>query len=143
MTVEDTTHQFEEPHHPHDWPREYRAFFDLFNHGDYFEAHEVLEDLWAIEVAPLKNYYKGLIQAAVAICHWERGNVSGAWRLWKTAREYLRPYPTRYEGFDLGGFREGVDRLFIPLRDNIHVSPSIDKSLIPHLHLDATDFVRK
>ncbi|MCC7392693.1 DUF309 domain-containing protein [Candidatus Sumerlaeota bacterium] len=132
-----------ELHHPPDWPWEYRRFFDLFNEGDYFEAHEVLEDLWAIEVAPLKNYYKGLIQAAVAICHWERGNVSGAWRLWKSAREYLLPFPATYEGFDLGPFRNAVDQLFTPLRENLHIAPRIDKSLIPRLHLHPLDQSRK
>lgn len=98
-----------------DWPREYAEFFRLFNEGDYFEAHEVLEDLWVVEVAPLKNYYKGLIQAAVAICHWQRGNHSGARKLYLSGRRYLDPYPADFEGFALARFRADLDALFAPL----------------------------
>lgn len=119
----------------HDWPREYRAFFSLFNAGEYFEAHEVLEDLWAIEVPPLKNYYKGLIQAAVAICHWERGNLSGARKLWLSAQGYLSVYPSRYEGFELEAFRSRLSQLFEPLL--AQPGPAhLDRMLIPVLELN-------
>lgn len=97
------------------WPKEYLEFVRLFNERDYFEAHEALEDLWVVEVAPLRDYYKGLIQAAVALCHWERGNLSGARKLWVSARRYLSPYPERYEGLELGLLRESLDTLFAPL----------------------------
>ncbi|MCC5876538.1 MAG: DUF309 domain-containing protein [Candidatus Sumerlaeia bacterium] len=98
-----------------DWPEGYREFFRLFNARDFFEAHEVLEDVWVMEVPPLRNYYKGLIQSAVALCHWERGNHEPARRLWVLARGYLAPYPAHIEGFDLAGYLKEMDELFGPL----------------------------
>lgn len=98
-----------------DWPQEYVQFFRLFNRREFFEAHEVLEDLWSVEVPPLKQYYKGLIQMAVAICHWERGNSSGARKLYRSASAYLAPYPDHFEGFDLGTFRGEMAAAFAPL----------------------------
>ena len=38
----------------------------FFNACEFFEAHEVWEDLWKSYAGPLRLFYKGLIQAAVA-----------------------------------------------------------------------------
>ncbi len=106
----------------------------LFNEGDYFEAHEVLEDLWVIEVEPLKTYYKGLIQVAVAICHWERGNASGARKLYHSGMRYLEPYPDHYEGLSLDALRLKMRNLFTPLLESTGTKlPLLDRDLIPVL----------
>ena len=47
----------------------YLAGIVLFNRGDFFEAHEVWESLWMETFTPEKKFYQGLIQAAVALCH--------------------------------------------------------------------------
>ena len=49
-----------------------------FNRGDYFEAHEVWEDLWHDTAGPDRRFYQGLIQAAVAVYHAGNGNARGA-----------------------------------------------------------------
>ncbi len=118
------------------WPREYREYVALFNAGDYFEAHEVLEDLWAIEVAPLKDFYKGLIQMAVAICHWERGNPSGARRLWVSSRDYLTPYGARYEGLEIGAVLGQLGNVFAPLLSGgVECPPAPELRSIPKLEI--------
>ena len=50
----------------------------FFNSGDYYQAHEVWEDLWRITVGPDRVFYQGLIQAAVGLYHLRRGNKIGA-----------------------------------------------------------------
>src|SRR5262245_53595867 len=51
----------------------------LFNNGQYFDAHEVWEDLWRILQDPYrKTCCQGLIQAAVGLHHLHRGNDVGA-----------------------------------------------------------------
>jgi len=50
----------------------------LFNAEKYFEAHEVWEDLWRVTDGPLRAFYQGMIQAAVALYHLRRNNVAGA-----------------------------------------------------------------
>ena len=51
----------------------------LFNRGQFYEAHEVWEDLWReTDTGSLRTCYQGLIQAAVALHHLGRGNTIGA-----------------------------------------------------------------
>ena len=87
----------------------------LFNAGEYFECHEVLEDLWRAEEGPLKDLYQGLIKAAVALYHAERGNFEGAARVLERGFPQLRPYVGRYLRLDLERFvpeLEGWHALF-------------------------------
>lgn len=105
---------------PIDYPTEYYEYFRLFNEGDFFEAHEVLEDLWVVETGEIRDYYKGLIMAAVAILHWRRGNASGARKLYRDASRYLRRFPGVYEGFELERFRGWLDEAFLPLIEDPH-----------------------
>src|SRR2546425_13084960 len=63
-------------------PEERRAHLirarELFNAGDYWAAHEALETVWrsiiSDDAAPA---WQGLIQAAAALLHWQRGNRHG------------------------------------------------------------------
>ena len=67
---------------------------ELFNHKEYFECHEVIEDLWleTPEEDPNRDLYKGVIQAAAAIYQWDRGIISGARGLYRTSVIYLEKY---------------------------------------------------
>ena len=67
---------------------------ELFNHKEYFECHEVIEDLWleTPEKDPDRDLYKGVIQAAAAIYQWDRGILSGARGLYRTSVMYLEKY---------------------------------------------------
>ena len=49
----------------------YLGYFECFNSGNYYEAHDVLEHLWLREgrQAPDYAYYKGLIQLAGGFVH--------------------------------------------------------------------------
>ena len=123
---------------PIPFPRQYLDYFQLFNERDFFEAHEVLEDLWIMETSPARNYYKGLIMVAVAILHWQRGNTAGAYRLYRDGMIYLEPYPATYEGFDLGPFRDRLRDLFRPLAaDPKGRPPAPPESDLPVLELRA------
>lgn len=83
----------------------YLKFFELFNERDFYECHEVLEDLWMETVEDSRAYYQGLIQTATAFYHLENGNLAGARKLFESGLKYLEPYPDRYLGFDLGPYR--------------------------------------
>ncbi len=68
------------------------AGVDLFNRREFFDAHEVWEDLWHECAGPDRRFYQALIQAAVAAYHWERGNATGAARLYRSGRRYMEPF---------------------------------------------------
>jgi uncharacterized protein len=50
---------------------------DLFNRGEFFEAHESLEDVWRAATAEEKKFLQGLVQLAVAFHHHSTGNKRG------------------------------------------------------------------
>jgi hypothetical protein len=53
-------------------PKEYSAYFELFNAGDYYEAHDVLEHLWLQCVDCNRSFYQALIQFAGAFVHLQK-----------------------------------------------------------------------
>src|SRR5260370_9623383 len=50
----------------------YRAYFQLFNDQQYYEAHDVLEQLWLKALEPDIQFYKGLIQLAGPFVHLQK-----------------------------------------------------------------------
>ncbi len=93
----------------------YLAGIVLFNQGDFFEAHEVWEGLWMDTAGPDKQFYQGLIQAAVGLCHFCNGNVRGAAKLYHSSRDYLRRYPSPHHGLDLVDFWNRMEGCFAEL----------------------------
>ena len=86
-----------------------RDFFeegiDLFNEGRFFECHEAWEEIWKRSDGETKLFYQGLIQAAVAILHAQRGNLEGAKSLYEKARGKLDPIADDHMGIALGEMR--------------------------------------
>ena len=62
---------------------------ELFNAGEYFAAHEALEEPWLRAVEPEKTHLKGLIHVAVALHQFRRGNSHGARVKYLSAVRYL------------------------------------------------------
>ena len=79
----------------------YVEFLYYFNvERDYFECHEVMEELWLEEGRnPL---YQGLLQIAVGLYHHRNGNVSGAIKLLEQGIDKLEFFPRLTMGIDLG-----------------------------------------
>ncbi|HEV3383507.1 MAG TPA: DUF309 domain-containing protein [Gemmata sp.] len=97
----------------------YLAGIDLFNRGEYFDAHEVWEELWQDCPAFDRRFYQALIQAAVAIYHFERRNYRGAARLAGSGKRYMEPYQPDYRGLDVQDFWQQVEA-YIALALNIN-----------------------
>ncbi len=80
----------------------YLGYFDCFNRRLFYEAHDVLEDLWlADKYGPNGNFYKGLIQLAGAFVHLQKNRLRPAAALFKLARTNLEKYPRTHERLDL------------------------------------------
>ena len=88
----------------------------LYNHQQFFQCHEVVESLWLDTTGPPKNFYKGVIQAAVAFYHWSRGNLPGALTLARSSVNYLKVYRPVYCQIDVDRFVEEFSGLFQWLR---------------------------
>ena len=70
----------------------------LFNAGEYFEAHEALENAWNTEKGDAKNLYQGILQIAVTYLHITRGNYSGALKVYKRSQKWLNGLPDICKG---------------------------------------------
>lgn len=88
-----------------DMDERYLRFFELFNERDFYECHEVLEELWMETRAEERSYYQGLIQTATAFYHLANGNLQGARKLFTTGIRYLESFPDHYMGFGLEAYR--------------------------------------
>lgn len=73
----------------------------LFNTGEHYACHDVLEALWRDERAPVRDLYKGLLQIAVALHHWARGNRRGALRLLDSGAALCARFAPAAQGIDL------------------------------------------
>jgi predicted metal-dependent hydrolase len=94
---------------PAEYDERYLCGVRLFNAGEYFDAHEVWEDLWQDCPAADRRFYQSLIQAAVALYHWGNGNRPGAARLFHSGRRYMDPYRPAHRGLDVEAFWRAVE----------------------------------
>ena len=85
---------------------------DLFNAGRFFECHEAWEHVWNRSEGDEKLAIQGLIQAAVAILHLERGNHEGAESLYAKARAKLDPLPDNFREVAIAELRESLGEFF-------------------------------
>jgi len=92
----------------------YEQGIDLFNEGRFFECHEAWEEIWKRSDGEPKLYYQGLIQAAVAILHAQRGNLEGARSLYEKASTKLDQLPPEHMGLAVGELRTDLRQLSKP-----------------------------
>jgi predicted metal-dependent hydrolase len=116
----------------------YLAGILFFNRQDYFEAHEVWEDLWADCTGPERFFYQGLIQAAVGLHHFSNGNLRGAVKLFRSSKDYMKRYPSPYLGLDKNGFWQQMARCFAPVLESSEPDPGLrpSETLLPQIELD-------
>jgi hypothetical protein len=105
----------------------YLAGVLFFNRGDFFEAHEVWEDVWADSHGLERKFIQGLLQAAVGLYHFSGGNLGGAVKLYHSSRDYMAPCGSPFWGLDVDEFWRRMERCFAPLL----ASPSPDRGLRP------------
>lgn len=99
---------------PEHW-RLYLRGVDLFNRGEFFEAHEVWEELWHLSSGLQFEFIQGLIQAAVALVHYQRENPRGMFSLQQSFHKKLDGMPAQFMGLDVRQFLAGMDAFLDPI----------------------------
>ena len=80
----------------------------LFNEHKFFDAHEVLEDVWRAAPPEQKKFLQGLIQLAVALHHHSTGNTVGAASVLKRAARNLSCETTDRRGIRVPALLESI-----------------------------------
>ena len=121
-----------------DYDSRYLEGIEHFNRCDFFESHELWEEMWADESGPSRKFLQGLIQAAVALHHFGNGNIRGAKKLYFGSRGYLEHYRPRHMGLDLEKFLSEFEACFADVVASVEEYPQIEivPERIPEIHLD-------
>jgi len=91
-------------------PEELERGLALIDVGAYFEAHEVLEDLWRAASSEERDFFQGLVHVAVAWHHAGRGNRPGCERQLGKAARRLGPYAPTHRGVDVADLLRQVEQ---------------------------------
>jgi uncharacterized protein len=93
----------------------YLGYIECFNRELFYEAHDVLEELWLQDTkGPSGNFYKALIQFAGAFVHLQKDcprypRLRPAGALLNLARGYLLPYQPTHRQLDVARLVELAD----------------------------------
>ncbi len=115
----------------------YLRGIEHFNACDFFEAHEVWEELWTEYHGPSRKFYQGLIQAAVCLFHFGNENIRGAKKLYHSSSNYLAAYRPFHLGLDIEAFLAQFEKCLAEVNASTEEFPkiAIDPELIPEIHL--------
>jgi predicted metal-dependent hydrolase len=118
----------------------YLQGIEYFNVCDFFEAHEIWEEIWQETQGHDRKFLQGLIQMAVCLHHFGNGNLRGAVKLYHGCRSYLLPYAPLHMGVDLVKLLDDLQRCCEPIlvEGEAPSTLEIEPDLIPEIHLVAS-----
>ena len=82
---------------------------ELIRDGEFFAAHEVLEDAWRAAEDSERDFYQGLVHVAVAWYQAGRGNRVGCERQLEKSARRLGPYAPAHRGLDVAALLASVE----------------------------------
>ena len=114
----------------------YLGYFECFNRGMFYEAHDVLEELWLPNRTGANgSFYKGLIQLAGAFVHLEKGRPQPAAAVLRLARANLERYPAIHERLDVHDLLTMIGRWLERLDPDSSTCNSLTSNIAPRLAL--------
>jgi len=93
-------------------PKLAKIGIEAFNRGEYFEAHEHLEDVWKEDPALGRSFYRALIQIAVAYLQIERSNYRGAYKMLLRSRQWFHGLPEVCRGVDVRSLKNDSESVY-------------------------------
>jgi predicted metal-dependent hydrolase len=100
----------------------YAGYFDCFNQQQFYEAHDVLEELWLKDRhGPAGDFYKGLIQLAGAFVHLQKRRTQPSIALLNLAEANLSKYAPRFERLDVTSTLELIMNWRTRIRANVSI----------------------
>ena len=109
---------------------------ELIRAGEYFAAHEELEDAWRAAPQDERDFFQGLVHVAVAWYQAGRGRQIGTERQLAKAIRRLAPYAPAHRGLDL-------DSLLAQLHSALEVAQAQRLEHPVRIDLDAVELVEE
>jgi predicted metal-dependent hydrolase len=91
---------------------------ELFNAGRFYEAHEVLEDVWREAAGDRRLFLQALVQLAVGFHHYTMDNVVGAESVLERGLGNLAGYSDGCEGIDVRALQANVQAWIAALKSS-------------------------
>lgn len=117
----------------------YLRGIELFNQHEFFDAHEVWEDIWNAAYGIKHEFYQAMIQCAVALEHYKRSNARGVLSLYKSYNRHFRDVPERFMGLDVEAFKRQMHEALRPVLEASPVPEkgtiALDESRVPAIAL--------
>ena len=119
----------------------YLGYFECFNNGQFYEARDVLEELWLPQRGQLNHaFYQGLIQLAGAFVHLQkhteaRPRLQPAAALFKLARRNLEKYPVIHERLSMEEMKQLIDEWLAALENGRFQINPLSTRMPPRLTL--------
>jgi hypothetical protein len=92
-----------------------REGIDLFNQERFWEAHEILEEIWHPATGVERDIIQGLILTAAALVHYQKNEKAVCVSILGRAKEKLGKLDN-FKGLDIKRLRAGIEQT---LKDNI------------------------
>lgn len=92
-----------------------RTGIERFNRGEFYAAHDALEEAWMSDSGAGRDLYRGILQVGIAYYQIEQGNYRGAVKMLLRVRQWLDPLPAVCRGVDVAGLRADVERVYTAL----------------------------
>ncbi len=116
----------------------------LFNAGEYFEAHEALEDAWNAEKGKVRDLYRGILQIAVVYLHITRRNYNGAIKVYARSQKWVKDWPDICKGIHVKELRRDAEAVITEVRRlGMERIAEFDNSLLKPVKWDENQTERK
>lgn len=97
-------------------PVQAREAIDLFNRGDYYTQHDLLEALWRDTDSPVRELYRAVLQLGIAYYQVQQGNWRGAMKMVNRSLRWIHLLPDVCQGIDVVALRRNALHLRQTLR---------------------------
>ena len=103
-----------------------------YQKGNFFDAHEIWEDLWSDYYLKDRKFIQGLIQLSVSFVHLKNSNMKGAKSLLKKSQGKFVEFEGMHRSINIETLKEGLVELEreYELIENIE---NFNWSLVPEL----------
>ena len=88
---------------------------EKFNRGEYYAAHDDLEEAWRQDGSATRDLYRGILQVGISYYQIEKGNYRGAVKMLLRARQWLDVLPDRCRGVNVAQLRRDATAVYTEL----------------------------